>query len=187
VKKVKKAIVAVFALALIMVFPAVAPVMAIGPDQSFDVGNNPNLTNALGALQNHRGAALGYVLWYESSKGFSGRWLFFDAPEGGGKMKNAIDADIYTLTQGSLDEAALLSGNPTVNENKWIFLSSESSGNQFIFPDTPAYHALYLLGSHGMIWWLFYFGFGHSSTLANNVAAAHPDGVFWNYNYVKMT
>ena len=183
----KKAVSIVFVLALIVIFPAIAPVMAIGPNQAFDVGNNPNLTFDLEALENHRGAALGFVLWHESSLGYSGKWWWFDASEGGGKMNNAIDADIYTLSQYGLDETTWLSGNPTVNENKWIFLSPEGSGNQFQFPDFPPYQAYHLLGSHGMIWWLFYLGFGNSVTLANFVAANYPDGIFWNYNFVKMS
>jgi len=187
VKKVKKAIVTVFVLALIMIFPAVAPVMAIGPDQAFDVGNNPNLAVVLGLLQNDRGAAQGVVIWVESSKGYLGKWEFFDASEGEGRMNNAINAGILTLIQGGLDENAYVSGNPTVNENKWIFLSPEGSGYQFRFPDTPTYHERYLLGYHGMIYWLFYLSFGHTPTLADDVAAAHPDGIFWNYNFVKMS
>ena len=177
----KKTAVVTFVLALSMIVGAIAPVIAIGPEEAFNVGLNPNLWIGGGAVHNNRGAAGGNVLWYESSKGYSGKWEMFDTASGQGKMNNAIIATINTLSQFSSDETAYLNGQPTVNENTWIFMSPEGSGNQFQFPSP---NPLYALGPHGMIWWFFYLGFGHSVPFANTVAAEYPNGSFWQYNFV---
>lgn len=143
----------VLIMALLMTFAAVAPVLAIGPWEAVEVGNNPNLLTILGALKNDRGKAVGVVEWFEAS----GVWMkmsFFDTVSGQGKANNAITATISTVMQFYIDFHAYMDGKPTVNENKWIILSPEGSGNQYQFPDTPQTHNLYLLGSHGMIWWL---------------------------------
>jgi len=51
---VKKVAAVIFALALLVMFAVVAPVMAIGPEQAFDVGLNPNLWFASGGVHNGR-------------------------------------------------------------------------------------------------------------------------------------
>ena len=180
----KKIAVLVLSMALLIPILSAVPVMAIGPDQAFDVGLNPNLFSLAGALHNERGAAGGNVLWFESSIGYMGKWEFFDAASGQGKMNNAIIASggLFILQYAS-DETAYLNGQPTVDENKWIFMSPEGSGNQFQFPLPSPLNAL---GSHGMIWWFFYFGFGRSVTFANQIAAEYPNGVFYQYTFIKL-
>ncbi len=180
----KKTAVVVFALALSMMAAVVAPVMAIGPEQAFVVGLNPNLRFAAGAVHIGRGAAGGNVLWYESPNGYSGKWEYFDATAGRGKINNAIIATISTISQFPADGNLYLAGKPTVNDNKWIYLSPEGSGNHFQFPLPSPLNAL---GSHGMIWWLFYLGFGRIVSVADNAAAQYPNGVFWQYNFVKLS
>jgi hypothetical protein len=179
----KKATVPLLALASLMMFAAVAPVMAIGPEQAFDVGNNPNLWIGGGAIHNDHGEAGGNILWYKASSGYSGKWLLSDPTSGEGKMNDAIIATISIISQFAADQTAFLSGNPTVNENKWIFLSPDGSGNQFAYSSGP--FAAY--GSHGILWWLMFFGPAQrNATQASTIAANYPNGLFWNYNFVKM-
>jgi hypothetical protein len=168
---VKKAAVLVPTLALLMISAAVAPVMAIGPWQAKDVGKNPNLVTLLGALKNDRGKAVGVVEWFGAQDVLM-KMSFFDTVSGQGKANNAINATISTVAQFFTDFLAYMNGEPTVNENKWIILSPEGSGNQF--------------GGHGMIWWLFNYTFGNSAT-ADLVASLYPNGVYWIYNFVKIT
>jgi len=166
---VKKAAVLILALALSMMFMTVAPAMAIGPWQALEVGNNPNLWVSLGALHNSRGEAVGVVLWAESS-GVWLKWSFFDALSGQGKANNAIAATLATLAQFSADVTAHINGEPAVNENKWIYLSQEGSGNQY--------------NGHGMVWWLFYLISG-SNDIASYGATRYPNGVYWKYNFIQ--
>jgi hypothetical protein len=171
---VKKATVLIFALALLMMSAVVAPAMAIGPWEALEVGNNPNLWVALGALHNSRGEAVGVVVWTEIS-GVSLKWSFFDTVSGQGKANNAIVATLSTLAQFSADLNAYMNGEPTVNENKWIIMSPDGSGNQYFHPT---------YGWHGTIWWLFYIGSG-SSSIASYVASLYPNGVYWMYNFIQ--
>ena len=162
----KKAVVLVSALSII--FMAVAPTMAIGPWHASEVGNNRNLFVSLGALHNTRGEAGTPVLWIETY-GFWQKWSFFDALSGQGKINNAIPATYETLLQFSSDMTAYVSGGPTLNENKWIYLSPEGSGNQH--------------DGHGMVWWLGYLISG-DSTIADYIAAEYSNGVYWKYNFI---
>ena len=187
VKKVKKTTGVVLGLALLMMFAAVGPVLANGPDEAFGVGNNPNLWMSappMAALHNQRGNAGGNIIWVtvvDKTTGaslYSTKWNFFDPSSGGGKMNNAIIATRDTLLQYSADVTAYMSGNPTVNENKWIFLSPEDSGNQY--------------EGHGMVWNFFFGGMlmgGMDATdaaaAATAIANAYPNGGFWNYNFYK--
>jgi hypothetical protein len=191
----KKTTGVVLGLALLMIFAAVGPVLANGPDEAFEVGNNPNLwmsTPPMAALHNQRGNAGGNIIWVDirdKTTGaylYSEKWNFFDAAAGTGKTNNAIIATIPTLNQFTADNTAYAAGNPTVNDNKWIFLSPEGSGNQYTSPTLPA------LGAHGMTWWFFFGSMrmgGLSSTAASAAATAiageYPNGVFWNYNFYK--
>lgn len=165
----KKASVLIFALALLMMFMTVAPAIAIGPWQAWEVGNNHNLFVNLGALHNTRGGSGTPVLWVETS-GFWQKWSFFDALSGQGKANNAIAATYPTLMQFLADWNAYMNGEPTVNENNWIYLSPESSGNQY--------------NGHGMIWCLF-FGISGSNAIASSVASLYPNGVYWKYNFIQ--
>lgn len=155
-----------------------APVMAIGPWQAGEVGNNPNLSVSNGGLRDERGEAGGYIVWVQSTNGYWLKWLFFDSSSGQGKMNSAIIADIATLAQSSADGLSYANGQNTVNENQWIYLSPDGSGTQYTVPG---------LGTHGMVWWLFYAGFGHSVATANDAASRYPNGAFWQYNFVQLT
>jgi len=143
--------------------------MAIGPWHAWEVGNNRNLLVSLGALHNMRGEAGTPVLWIETF-GFWQKWSVFDALSGQGKINNAIPATYETLMQFSDDMIAHMSGNPSVNENKWIYLSPEGSGNQY--------------NGHGMVWWLGYLISG-DPTIADYIAAEYSNGVFWKYNFIQ--
>jgi hypothetical protein len=186
----------VLGLALLMMFAAVGPVLANGPDEAFLVGNNPNLWMSappMSALHDSRGNAGGNIIWVEAHDRTTGaylcseKWNYFDAAAGAGKMNNAIIATMPTLNQFTADMTAYVAGNPTVNENKWIFMSPEGSGYQYTSTTYPT------LGTHGMIWWFFYGAFragnmpsSAASAAALAVAQAYPNGVFWNYNFYKQ-
>lgn len=165
----KKAPVLILALALSVMFMTVAPAMAIGPWQALEVGNNPNLFVNLGALHNTRGETGVPVLWVETS-GIWQKWSFFDALSGQGKVNNAIGATYPTLMQFLADWNAYVNGGPTVNENRWIYLSPEGSGNQY--------------NGHGMVWCLF-FGISGSEAIASFVASEYSNGVYWKYNFIQ--
>ena len=148
------------------------PVLAIGPFQAVDVGNNPNLT-ALSfpeeVARNWRGEAGGYMNWAASDI----KSMFFDASAGQGKANNAVQANMATLSEIALE----LSGDAQLTlENKWIYLSPEGSGNQFT--GGP-------LGTHGMLWWFTWGISGHNVAVANQWASLYPDGAFWQFAIVK--
>ena len=183
-----KKILVIVAFLLIAAFIA-SPVLAIGPELAFEEGNNPNLWFGGGAIHNMRGEAGGNILWfdyYDSAQvyKYSGKWIMADPTSGQGKMNNAIIGTIVTLSTYSTDQAAYISGNPTVNENKWIFLSPDGSGYQFAFsPPNP----LSALGPHGSLWWLMYLGPARrDATVASSIVTNYPDGVFWTYNFVVV-
>jgi hypothetical protein len=77
-------------------------------------------------------------------------------------------------------------GEPTVNENKWIFLSPDGSDYpQYPFGPSGSY------GTHGMLWYYFYVSM-RTGGLSGPVAAAgataavanYPNGWLWQYNLI---
>jgi len=186
---VKKATIVILGLALLALSAAVAPVMAIGPSGAVN-NENPNFSiDVIDAVHNWRGGAVGQIIWTPMPVGqprtFWSEMRLLDATSGGGKAKNAIAATRSTFAQWVADMTAYGSGEPTVNENKWIFLSPEGSGNQDTFGPNGAY------GTHGMVWyWLFislYTG-GYSGPAAAEGASAlvvqFSKGLFWQYNFI---
>jgi len=177
----KTLLISTFILMTIML-PAVTPVLASGPWGALEVGNNPNLIlKSGGGLNNYRGNASGSQVWAVStSDGRSVEWKFRDPSDAKGLMNNAYVAHlpISTLSQ-------FAGAEDTTFENKWIYLSGEGGNNadQFAFPAAP----LSALGSHGMLWWFFFFGFGAnaaSKAMANGMAIAYPNGALFMYNNI---
>ena len=80
------------------------------------------------------------------------------------------------------DIVAFLNGEETQLENKWIFMSPDGSGKQIPSP----------IGTHGMVFWMYWGLFGgigampDSAIFAAEHAAEFPDGVFWKYNFIKL-
>jgi len=154
---------------LVMMLSAIAmPVMAIGPQQAAEVGNNPHLTYFVGTA----GAELTFL---ETPRDVSFLWInretqpdvifyFITAAIGQGRMNNAIVASGANWLDIVL--------NPTNYLNKWIYLSAESGGNTWNAPaDSPD------RGSHGMLYWqLRALGFSHAMALED--ALKHPYGVY---------
>ena len=185
----KKAAVFIVALALLTLSAAVAPVMAIGPSGAVD-NDNPNFSiDVINAIHNWRGGAAGQIIWTPMPVGqprtFWSEMRLFDAIAGGGKIKNAIAAWPSTFSQWGVDITAYGKGEPTVNENKWIFLSPEGSGNQYTFGPDGSY------GTHGMVWYWLYISYrtgGYSGPDAAAQATAnvvqYPEGLFWIYNFI---
>jgi hypothetical protein len=168
----------VIAVALLAIALFVTPVMAIGPFGASD-NDNPNFwIDPVGAIWNYRGKAVGNIIWSPQPLGqprtYWSEWRWFDASSGGGKVNNAIAADMSTIGEWVADMAAYANGLPTVNENRWIFLSPEPSN-----------------GPHGMVWRMMYISYlagGMSSAdaaeAATFAAAQYPKGVFWRYNFI---
>ena len=183
----KKATIVILGLTLLVLSAAVAPVMAIGPSGAVN-NENPNFSiDVIDAVHNWRGGAVGQILWTPMPVGqphtFWSEMRLLDATSGGGKTKNAIAATRSTFAQWMADITAYGSGEPTVNENKWIFLSPDGSGNQDTFGPNGAY------GTHGMVWyWLFISfytgGYEDPAALASAVAVQFPKGLFWQYNFI---
>jgi hypothetical protein len=139
----------------------VSPVLAIGPNNAAEVGNNKNLTGLSGSVMNDNPSG-NTILW-----GAQGRILLsMIASKGEGRMNNAIIANIGTL--------AVMFSSPDY-ANKWIYLSGDGGTNieQFAFTTGPYAP----LGSHGMLFWFTLFTFG-SLEAAQNDALEHPDGIY---------
>ena len=144
---------------LVLIFSAAAmPVMAIGPQQAAEVGNNPYLTYFVGP-------GGGEVTFLGTPPDTSFLWinreilpdivfLFFNAEIGQGKMNNAIIAN-------SVNWQSIIS--PTGYWNEWIYLSGESGGETW--------------NGHGMLYWVLRaIGFPHELALED--AMKHTYGVF---------
>ncbi len=167
-----KSAAAILALAFLMTTIAVAPVFAGGPTQAANVGKNPNVfinpANLKTALNTPNGdqSALDRITWYGNQI-----ILYFNASNVNGLLNNALIADIDTVKAMNAD--------PGQFDNKWIYLSGESSGNSYDDPnDVPD------VGSHGMFyWWIRSQGFSHEAALAS-IAARNPDGGLAKFNYV---
>ena len=107
----KKAKYLISALLVLMLSAVAMPVMAIGPEQAAEVGNNPNLSIPTGNPRLDTPSGV-HNLWTSVFN----HWI--DASKGGGKMNNAVivgpTADVtlaYLLTH--LSEY----------ENTWIYFS----------------------------------------------------------------
>ncbi len=165
---------------------AVSPAIAIGPYGALD-DDNPNfLIDAIGAVHNNCGQSLVRIIWTPMPLGrpqsFWSEQRFVAARSGGGRVNNAIAADLQTFTQWNDDMQAYANGEPTVNENKWIFLSPDGSGNQASFGP---------YGTHGMLWFYFYMSLRTiglsgppAAAAASTAAANYPEGRFWQYNLI---
>jgi hypothetical protein len=164
------------AVTILLIVILALPVMAIGPEQAADVGNNPNLESMLGGLINLRGEALGTNVWaYSTTSQHWVKWNWRDPTAAKGLMNNAIVVHMTTL--GQVTGEAL--------QNKWQYLSGDGGTNadQFIFTAGP--YKSY--GSHGMLWWLFFFGFGknaESAAGADRAAATYPNGALLMNNLI---
>ena len=123
------------ALALILlVTPYIGTVMAICPLKALEVGKNPKVTGFL-----FLGVAMlddvgpNNIMWVD------GAGLIVnnaDARKGGGRMNNAIIADINLVLAMRAD--------PILHENKWVYLSG-TGGEQWDHPDDDPDK-----GTHGM-------------------------------------
>jgi hypothetical protein len=164
----------------------IGPVIAIGPTNPTAIEKNENLVIVEGHIgaKNYRGEASGTLASWYTSGGFWEKWKFFDAREGSGKLNNAIEGNFATFGQYSSDKDDFEIGEPTVNENKWIYMSPEGSGVQIPSP----------FGTHGMIWWLYFLSYADEndpSTLpyalskANEMANTYPEGAYWSYDFVE--
>ncbi len=173
--KLKKWIILISTLSLLVVFSA-SPVMAIGPNQAGEVGNNPNLESMLGGMINLRGDASGTNVWaYSTTSQNWVKWNWRNPEDAKGIMNNAIVVHISILGQ--------IAG-PTY-ENKWLYLSGDGGTNadQYAFAAGP--YKTY--GSHGMLWWFFFFGFGHnadSAAAADFAAATYLKGALFMNNII---
>ena len=155
---------------LIVLALLVSPVLAIGPNNAAEVGNNKNLTGLSGSVMNDNPSG-NTILW-----GAQGRILLsMIASKGEGRMNNAIIANIGTL--------AVMFSNPDY-ANKWIYLSGDGGSNiqqyEFTIPAYPnqqPYIYYSTLGEHGILFWFTLVTFG-SLEAAQNDALEHPDGVY---------
>ena len=177
VKKMKKEILLISTLMLaLMMLSAITPVLAIGPWGALENGDNPNLVlRGGGGLNNYRGEASGSQVWAVStSDGRSVEWKFRDPSDANGLMNNAYIAHLPLTTLGQFGGA-----EDTTYENKWIYLSGDGGTNadQFTSP----------LGTHGMLWWFFYFAFRGTTndrTMADAMASTYPNGALFMYNNI---
>ncbi len=158
----RKATAIVVMFALLMMLTAVAPVLAFGPLNAEEVGNNPNLTGdaATGIAHMDAGKSSNTFMWINSGT-FEGM-IFHDEKTtiGAGRMNNVIVVTIATLMD--------LNVHPELYYNKWMFFSGETNGPTFM--------------GHGMLYLFAEKAFGAGSGAA--LVAEHPDGVFATWHFV---
>lgn len=182
----KKGAVLILVSTLLMISATVVPVMAIGPFGALDNDNSNFRIDAIGAVHNDCGKSEVTIIWTPMPLGepqsFWSEQRFVNASSGGGRVNNALAADLSTFSQWADDMEAYANDEPTVNENKWIFLSPDGSGYQYDFGP---------YGTHGMLWFYFYISL-RTAGLSGPVAAArattaianYPEGRFWQYNLI---
>ncbi len=159
----KKAAVAV--LALVFMLFTVAPVLAIGPTNAAQVGNNPNVfinpTTQKTSLNTPQGlkSGLDRITWLDNTN-----FHYMNVSNVKGIMNNAIIADINTVNG--------MNAHPEDYDNKWIYLSGENSGNTY--------------NGHGMFyWWITSPQVGFPPDQAvESILARNPDGGYVKTNYV---
>ncbi len=152
----RKILVLVLAFALIMVTSAVGPVMALGPLHAAEVGHNPHLISPFPGIAFMEPGENTFS--WVTPTGVIQRDVV--ASVGAGRMNNALIADHN-------DVLAMQAGSP-VYSNKWIYLSGETSGNQY--------------NGHGMFYWWLLPVFGPTYSLI--ITGQHPGGVFFTMNSV---
>jgi len=179
---VKKSVL-VLAVALLAVAMLATPVMAIGPYNAYEVGNNPNLKYLNGGTVNAKGNAGGSNVWaWSTTNEYWVRWKWLDPSDAKGIMNSAIMVtNIMQLTQVTTSDYG----------NKWIYLSGDGGSNlyQFQFPASGSnpqipYAYYNSLGKHGMLWWLFFFAFG-SVGAADSTIGNFPNGALWMHNLIQ--
>ena len=146
----------VISVALTFAAMLATPVFAIGPWQAFEVGNNKNLFQLYGGCGNWKGKASGSIVWASSA---TGDWVIWKWSHSEGLMNNAIIVVTYA-------DMVLYSG--VDYENKWIYLSGEGIGPQYL--------------GHGWMYWLFYVMGGPAAAAA--AAASNPNGALWMHNTI---
>jgi len=170
--ELKKTAVVVLALALLMMLGAVVPVMAIGPFNAGEVGNNKNLDFHSGGVRNFRGAADGSNIWAVSSEGVGIFWRWRPVSEDKVLEDRAfVISDITALAQLLYQIAG--TQDPEL-ENKWVYLSG-TGGAQ--------YNAGF--GSHGMMYWFLFLVF-KDPALALSGERQNPDGTYFMYNFIPI-
>jgi hypothetical protein len=153
-----------------------SPVMAIGPFQALEVGNNKNLVIFGASVGNTRGGAGGssYWMWVDGGQHWI-KWQFKDASQAKGVMETAIIPDTTNVLPNPTSLGALFTSlSEDELNNKWIYLSG----------DGPSYPSQ--ISTHGTLYW-FTFSLakmnGASNTIAANMAASivadYPAGEFW--------
>jgi hypothetical protein len=192
-KEVKKAVILMAAPLMVLAMLA-APVLAIGPFGGAEANDNDSLGLIGAGVTNFRGDGkpMGFNSWILSNTGNWIEWRLRDAQYANGIMNTAIVAH-----RGNINPVFL--GGPD-NQNTWIYLSGDGGDNadQFAvtvppYPNLPLYtYAQNNLGSHGTLFWMFYFVMGSSgggtpqdaATLASAIAEGFPEGAFYRYNIV---
>ena len=174
----RKSLIIILVLGLLVLSVAVAPAMALGPDNAADP--NPNVA-IIGANDIRLTLKAGHIDWINTH----GVWTYsqwFSAGTGAGKENNAFAIDWDTLRYGYYP-------NPIAYQNEWIFLSPEGSGPYRVFSIDQK--------DHGGVWWFLYINvFGGPSLTSDTaraavgarvstIAAMYPDGVFYRINFVQ--
>ncbi len=172
----------ILACAMTLIFAAIlaTPVLAIGPFQAYEVGNNKNLRplgSALGNFRGGEGKGSIYWMWMATDQHWV-RWEYQDALQAKGLINVAIIAQYSGSPSGMSAYFVTLSSDE--NDNKWIYLSGDGGAN-------PSQYM-----GHGMLYW-FAFGIarlgGANSTaaagIASGIVSRYPAGEFWRHNTIS--
>jgi hypothetical protein len=148
VKKTKKGNILIPTLLVLMFSMVAMPVMAIGPQQAAEVGNNKHLI-----LDEYNDPILDtpsgvHDVWVESTLAFS-HWI--NASKGEGKMNNAVIID----SQSSL---IYLLQHPYEYENRWIYFNQYWFAVSLMIGGEPDYLEIASQYPDGIFWHFVYVG-----------------------------
>lgn len=104
-----------------------SPVLAIGPFQALEVGNNNNLVIFGTSVGNTRGEAGGssYWMWVDGGQHWI-KWQFKDASQSKGVMTTAFIPDTSQVLPNPTSLSALFTSlSADELNNKWIYLSGD--------------------------------------------------------------
>jgi hypothetical protein len=166
VKSMKRMKVLVPLLSLLMLL-VVPTVMALGPSQAAEVGNNPNLfdsTLVTTALENPSDVR---ITWSISGK--INHWMNAEPAQG---IMNNVE-----LVINSPSKMLYFAQHQGDYENKWVYWSGEYAGGTWVSPMAPGE------GPHGAIYWM-HRSLGYSPEESLEIALERPYGAYLRYHFV---
>jgi hypothetical protein len=153
-------------LSLLSLLLLVSSVMALGPEQAVDVGNNPNI-EVKSTGWNLETPSHAFHTWTEEGKIV----LWINAKSEGDINRNVA----YSIVSGTT--MFYYNTHQSEFEGKWVYWSGELAGGTWasgMFPDD---------GEHGAVYWM-HRGLGYSYEESLEIAMERPYGAFSRFHFV---